>query len=343
MRIQYINYLNIFSCISVIALHCNGCFWNFSYDRWWKTSVIIETAFYTAVPVFFMIIGVTLLDYHRKYDTKTFFKKRVLKTLIPFIVWSLFAIGLQICLGKIPFSSISIAKIVEWIISNKYMPVYWFFISLFATYLSLPILGRIEDRYKKEVYSYGVIGAFLTMSFFPQVLSFLGINYNAGLNIEAVGGYLIYVLLGYLIEYCYKFTMKQRILIYILGFCGWFTRFITVLLWSLESGSIQNQLGGYIGFPTVLFSVAVFVFFKYEVSSIRILNSINYKHINLLASYSLGVYLIHMYFVIFLPKVVGIPITSMVWRTAGVIIVYCCCLITVFIMKRIPLVKYIVP
>lgn len=79
MRIQYINYLNIFSCISVIALHCNGCFWNLSYDRWWKTSVIIETAFYTAVPVFFMIIGVTLLDYYRKYDTHISLRKEFLK------------------------------------------------------------------------------------------------------------------------------------------------------------------------------------------------------------------------------------------------------------------------
>ena len=115
---------------------------------------------------------------------------------------------------------------------------------MFATYLSLTILGKIEDKYKKEVYLYGVIGAFLTMSFLPQILSIFGITYNPALNIEAAGGYLIYVFLGYLLEYCYKLTIKQRILIYILGLCGWFTRFITVLLWSLESGSIQNQLGG---------------------------------------------------------------------------------------------------
>lgn len=56
----------------------------------------------------------------------------------------------------------------------------------------------------------------------------------------------------------------------------------------------------------MLFSVAVFVFCKYEVRHIRILNSINEKYINLLASYGLGVYLIHMYFIILLPKEVTI-------------------------------------
>ena len=56
-RIEFIDYLNIFCCLSVIALHCNGCFWNFSYERYWITSVFIECIFYFAVPVFFMISG----------------------------------------------------------------------------------------------------------------------------------------------------------------------------------------------------------------------------------------------------------------------------------------------
>lgn len=60
----------------------------------------------------------------------------------------------------------------------------------------------------------------------------------------------------------------------------------------------------------------------------------NEKYINLLASYGLGVYLIHMYFIKLLPKALGIPITSIVWRTAVVVMVYCCCLLTVFAMKK---------
>ena len=343
MRIKYINYLNIFSCISVIALHCNGCFWTFSYDRWWKTSVIIETTFYTAVPIFFMIMGVTLLDYHKKYDTQTFLKKRVCKALIPFVVWSCIAICLQIFLGKLSYSNISSVNIINWIMNSKIMPVYWFFIPLFAVYLSMPVLGRIEDRYKKEVYSYGVVVAFLTVSFFPQVMNLFGVNYNTGLSIEAVGGYLIYVLLGYLLEYSYKLTRRQRIAIYILGFCGWIVRFITVLVWSLRSGSIQNQLGGYTGFPTVFFSVAVFVFFKYEVDNNRIFNRLNEKYISNLAAYGLGVYLVHMYFIFLIPKIFNVVETSIAWRTLGVIVVYFCCLITVSIVKRIPVIRYIVP
>ena len=44
-----------------------------------------------------------------------------------------------------------LVDIRNWIMNSKIMPVYWFFIPLFAVYLSMPVLGRIEDRYKKEV------------------------------------------------------------------------------------------------------------------------------------------------------------------------------------------------
>lgn len=147
-------------------------------------------------------------------------------------------------MGKIYEEQLSISGVFNMIFATTVMPVYWFFIPLFAVYLSIPVLGKIDEKYKKETYTYGVVVAFITVSFLPKVLELLGINYNSGLNIEAVGGYLIYVLLGYLLEYSYYITKTQRMTIYLLGFGGWFVRYITVLLWSLQSGSIQNQLGG---------------------------------------------------------------------------------------------------
>ena len=72
-RIEYIDYLNVFCCLSVIALHCNGCFWKFSYESYWISSVFIECIFYFAVPIFFMITGITLFDY-KITATFAFFK-----------------------------------------------------------------------------------------------------------------------------------------------------------------------------------------------------------------------------------------------------------------------------
>lgn len=88
-RIIFIDYLNVASCIAVIALHCNGCFWSFSHAAYWKSAVFIECLFYWAVPCFFMITGATLIDYRKKYNTEIYFKKRFQRTVIPFLFWSI--------------------------------------------------------------------------------------------------------------------------------------------------------------------------------------------------------------------------------------------------------------
>ena len=69
-RIFYFDLLNIVACIAVIALHCNGIVHMYSEARCWKTSLIVETVAYWAVPVFFMLTGATLMDYRKRYSTK---------------------------------------------------------------------------------------------------------------------------------------------------------------------------------------------------------------------------------------------------------------------------------
>lgn len=81
----YIQILGVIACLAVVAMHVNGCFWQFSYDRYWITANIIECICYFAVPIFFMISGATLLNYRKRYTTAVFFKKRFGKTLVPFL------------------------------------------------------------------------------------------------------------------------------------------------------------------------------------------------------------------------------------------------------------------
>ena len=75
----YIQILGVIACLAVVAMHVNGCFWQFSYDRYWITANIIECICYFAVPIFFMISGATLLNYRKRYTTAVFFKKKIWK------------------------------------------------------------------------------------------------------------------------------------------------------------------------------------------------------------------------------------------------------------------------
>lgn len=88
----YISVLYVVSALSAIVLHANTAFWVYRADRTWLINNFIECLFYFAVPIFFMLVGATLFDYKKRYDTKTFFRKRFTKILIPFIFWSFFGL-----------------------------------------------------------------------------------------------------------------------------------------------------------------------------------------------------------------------------------------------------------
>jgi len=86
MKYKYINFLNVLATFAVVCLHVNN-FWSFNTANWPYYN-FVESLCYFAVPVFVMISGATLIDYREKYDTKTFFKRRFLRVLLPYLIFS---------------------------------------------------------------------------------------------------------------------------------------------------------------------------------------------------------------------------------------------------------------
>ena len=124
---EYISLLNVLSAFAVVVLHTNNCFWTFSTERYWMTANIIESVMYFAVPVFFMITGATLINYHERYSTKEYFRKRFRKAVFPFFIWSLIGIILATLRSGGSLSDLNIVSILNKII-NTSTSVYWFFV-----------------------------------------------------------------------------------------------------------------------------------------------------------------------------------------------------------------------
>lgn len=154
MKKSYITNLKAISAIAVVFLHANGCFWFFSYKPYWKSANIIESLFYFAVPVFYMISGATLIDYRDRYSTKKFFAKRIKKTFLPYLFWS-FALYLFIIFAKYrSFSSVTIRKLFDIGLNGTSLD---FFIPLFGIYLSMPIITAISKELREKVFVYAAI------------------------------------------------------------------------------------------------------------------------------------------------------------------------------------------
>ena len=148
-----LTFCQVISALSVTILHTNS-FWDFSADEhYWFAANIIESVFYFAVPVFFMITGITLADYKDRYSTKTFFKKRIEKTLIPYIVWSVLAALFMLATGVLKPADITPVWVITSVIwTNNIITYYWFFGALFVFYLLMPVIASIKKEQKLTVF-----------------------------------------------------------------------------------------------------------------------------------------------------------------------------------------------
>lgn len=334
--------MNVAACIAVIALHVNGAFWGFSYQRYWKTCLITETVFYWAVPLFFMLSGATLMNYRDRYTTKEYFSKRFSKTLIPFLFWSVVSIPWAIYISKyLDISAVSnFSKLIDVIINTKAMSIYWFFLPLFSIYLSIPIISLIPENKRKLAF-----GFLILYSFFGDLLSTVcssaGFALNPSLCNPMVSGYLIFPLIGYWISN-YPLSRRSRIMIYALGFLGWAIRFFYTLEKSLASGKIDMGMSGYCKFPSVLLSVAVFTWFFYQDWSF-LTPPCNLLLLKKLSALSFSIYLTHFYIMRAVIDIFQIPMQSIIWRIGGIPLTYLLSLVLSLILKRIPLIKYFLP
>lgn len=332
----YIQVLSVISSFAVVALHVNGCFWTFSYDRYWITANMIECFFYFAVPVFFMISGATLIDYPRKYSTKEFIKKRVRKTVIPFLIWSVIGMLWRSYKGSMDiWEEVRSLRIISDVLNTSIINIYWFFIPLFAVYLSIPLLAAVSDEKKKKVYTYITAAAFLFNSFLPLAFSMAGLSYSSFLYIPVAMSYIPYVLLGYLLDR-YLPSKRTRIVIYLLGLFGLAVHIAGTQILSYEQGEIVQLYKGYKNVPCFLYSTAVFVFFRNmdEGSPAgRFLGVLTRPF----ASVTFGVYLIHWFMLqIVQESALSAYSHSIIYRTAGTVVIFLLCAGIVKLIQLIP-------
>lgn len=345
--ILYFDLLNIFACFAVVALHVNGAVHTFAKTRNWVSCMFIEALFYFAVPVFFMLTGATLMNYRKRYGTGTFFKKRLLKTLVPFIIWSIIGICWSIFYTKgLKISDINTpAKFISAVINCKGMGIYWFFPALFSVYLTIPLFSLVdEDKRigKKGIFTYLILVYIVLNVLLPFVCRLTGIQWNSALNAVSCGGYVVWFLIGYLLANT-DINKKFRILIYILGLIGFFMYFYLTVQNSFKTGRFDKTYAGYMNIPAIFMGTAVFVLFKYGKWNFIDKHEKAVRFVRNLSSASFGVYLIHYYLKDFSIRHFGIDPRSTLYRIVGTFIIYGLSVIIVRVIQKIPVIRKMVP
>lgn len=334
-RIVYFDVLNILAALSVIFLHCNGIAHIFSDTLAWRQALAVEVLCFWAVPVFLMLSGATLMGYRKSYSTAEFFKRRFLRAAVPFVIWSLIMAAIK---GINPLE-IGKRAFIDSMFFSRMEGVYWFFIPLFAVYVSMPVLSLLKDN--KKILWYMAGGAFTLHSLLPEIFRYMGLTWNDSLSMLTMGGYLVFPVLGYLLSTT-DFSKKQRGVIYLLGIFGAVFRYFITISDSVRDGVLNRALFQYTGWYSIFLAAAVFVFLKYFPLCKKAEKSERAaKILSTVSSCSLGVYLIHHEIILICEKVIGYY--GWEWRLFGPFLVYAISLGIVFTVKKIPLIKHIFP
>lgn len=340
-KVSYISLISVISCFAVVFLHSNGCFWAFSREPYWITANIIECLFYFAVPCFFMISGATLLNFREKYSLSEYFKKRSIKTFIPFIFWSLVGLAYLIVKKNISFSDLSVMFIYNGIMRTSFVGIYWFFITLFGMYLSIPLFAAVKEESRREIFTYLVCVGTVVNVLVPFIISLSGKDIAWPFSLTVLSGSLIYLPLGFLIRQ-YDMNRTVRILIYVSGVAGFLAHLLGTYYLSVHKGEIVNTFKGYNNLPCLLFSVAVFVFLKYNTEKILRWKLLE-KAINLISGYTFSIYLMHWFLLDIFIRVTDVDTRSLLYRLGVPFIVIPVAIAVSWVLKKIPLLRRIVP
>lgn len=343
-KIGYITLMSVLSAFAVVLTHTNRCFWEFSTDSYWLSANIIECLMSFCVPVFFMISGATLIDYRERYSTWEYFIKRIKKAVIPYVVWCYIGLVYNLIMGYTKADEITIAKIIKTVISCDSIDIYWFFPILFGVYLCIPLFAAVEKELRKNLFTYLIIASLIINSVVPFIKIVLKLDFAWPLDVQVASSYLLYVLFGYVISH-YETNTIIEIIVYICGVIGVLAQIIGTYMLSMEAGAIDSTYKGFGNLPCILYSMAIFMLIK-RIGTLLMRNGFA-KVINFIGSFTLGIYLVHWYVMEILEKIgiryIGLNTTSLIYRLVAPFIIITISILIIWIIRKIPIIRNIVP
>ncbi len=291
-HVAYFDYLRVLGAFMVVMIHvCAKKWYSVKIDTYgWQVLNLFDSVTRWSVPVFFMISGALFLG--GRPSTRRIYTRYVPRMVAIYFVWSMFYSLLE---GGTPTS------IVYRTIEGHYQM--WFLPVLVGGYLCVPFLRQIAKSREAVICLFGL--TVVITSILPIAVTFLNEYYGENNKTQLIAlllgkpfdmklGFpsseIVYFVLGrYLAET--DFTKKQRRAIYITGAAGFVLTAVLTVVFSFLLGEQRTYFYENLSFTTVMESVGVFVWFKYNANGRKL-----DRLMAALSPLTLGVYLLHPFF-----------------------------------------------
>lgn len=341
-RLFWPDFLRAISCMAVVLIHVTSIGVN-NYDaasQTYQISSVLGNLFRWAVPIFFMVSGMFLLDPAHEMPSKKL-KAKVLSLCLIIVFWSIFFSLLEdISNHTLTVKSIAKAVLYCWKGTGYYH--LWFLYPLLFLYLMLPLFRVITKNASTKVLQWSLLLWFLfslcveTINSAGEVIPALSVL-NVHWAFEGITTYAGYFLLGYVLS---KARPKSKAPF---GFLVLLLTAVSVGLSIVGIRFLDGNTGVFFDgktlFPCIC-AVALFLVCK----DWQPRDNWFRKVIHFIAENSLGIYLIHTFWLTLFHKILGIdymllgPVSILVWLLA----VFGASLLSSYVLKKIPYVKRLV-
>ena len=346
-RVIWVDFLNIAGCIGVLLLHCTNRQvheFNGVPDINWLIGLFTHSAILWPVNIFFMLSGYTLLiKLNNSGGVFPFYKRRFQRVGIPLIGWNCFYALVNCSYKLYTHKSIDVGSFLSDFVQLKCNGFMWFFIPLIVIYISLPFMAIFVQNATRQMLKKFLIIGFILISIVPMLTEPLKLD--ALQNLFPMGGsYLYLAVAGYYIGQ-YGLSYRTRKYLYIstiISIILIFGGMALILMYA--NPSLRTIFLAYTHAPCMITSLGVFTFFKYvDWTSIMNKIHISWSQVIRVSEYSFGIYLVQgLVFMATSPISKHCSLFTCV-DLLRFLYVYPLCILTVYMMKHIPVLKRFVP
>ncbi len=290
VRLLSLDVMRCVAAIAVVAIHVLGPYrlllGEIPIDQW-NFAVSLNSASRWAVPVFILITGALLLGDQREFCLRRYITSRVIKVVVPFLVWSLIYAGVtNVSLEGFDVQHFSdMLKNAPWQETYYHLGFFYYFIPL---YLLAPFF-----QYWVKSQQWELLYVYLCLWLITSALHLYGVTSWWSVDLWLYSGYLP---LGYLLFHrCPNHSVVMGLAVVAAGIAIVFTAW-HVLALSANNG--VYTVGRWLSYKTVnVVIVASGVFLLCRYLALR-LPVISHSSIHFIARHSLAMYILHPLFLI---------------------------------------------
>ena len=339
-RIVFIDYLRVFSCLSVIMIHVLASARTVFPDHTMFEELLCKVLpymMYYAVPVFFMITGYLFYSKEIKMSYGDFFKKYVLKYIVAVFVFGFGYAVLEEVFNKNYSLTMPFTALLNTLLGKTWAHM-WYLYALVGVMLFIPIIKTLMDRGKESIRYVSLI--LLISSFLIPTINSL-FNIKIGFDLIMVSPYLLYTILGYYIgNGCMRNIKKSKCIagiVFSASIIALFEILATIL--NNDLASKFGIVGRYNSILILILSACLFTLFT------NIRNDSMNKYIDKISGMSYGIYILHMFWINLFYKFFGFSIFGD-FMLLKIVLIFSVTTILSYestkLLKKVPLMKKII-